>query len=128
MTDNKSLIINQFEENKGQFIIMNNKVVRLVCIAEDEMDYYYVTYNGRKINWHSCVGSYMILKGRLKDKDYNELIRIAKLNHFDQEDLYSPITEEEKEQQKLYSERHKRELSKVSGKDKYLVPFCWNIN
>ena len=51
MVDNKTLILNQFEGNQGQFIIMSNKVVRLVAIAEDDMDYYYVTYDGRKIHW-----------------------------------------------------------------------------
>ena len=40
MTDNKTLILNQFEENRGQFVILHNNVVRLVAIAEDDTDYY----------------------------------------------------------------------------------------
>lgn len=128
MTDNKTLLINQFKENCGQFIIMNNKVVRFIGIAEDDMDYYYVTYDGRKINWHSAVGSYTVLKGKIDEKDYNDLIRMAKLNHFDQEDFLGPSTDVEKENQKLFAMSHKLEISKVSGNDKYIVPLHWDLN
>ena len=128
MTDNKTLLIKQFEENCGQFIIMNNKVVRFIGIAEDDMDYYYVTYDGRKINWHSAVGSYTVLKGKIDEKDYNDLIRMAKLNHYDQEDFLGLSTDVEKENQKLFAMSHKLEISKVSGNDKYIVPLHWDLN
>ena len=127
MTDNKTLLINQFKENCGQFIIMNNNVVRFIGIAEDDMDYYYVTYDGRKINWHSAVGSYTVLKGKIDEKDYTDLIRMAKLNHFDQEDFFSPSTDVEKENQKLFAMSHRLEISKVSGDDKYIVPLYWEL-
>ena len=113
MTDNKTLILNQFEENRGQFVIMHNKVVRLVAIAEDEMDYYYVCYDGRKIIWHSCVGSYTVLKNKIDEKDYNEMIRWAKINHFDQDDFLMP-SEEDKSQQKYVEKTNanKKQTSK----------------
>ena len=91
MDNNLRRLIDQFEENKGQFVIVDNKVSRFVCISEDDLDYYYVTYDGRKIRWHSSVGRYMPLKGRLDERDYNELVRLAKINHFDQEDFFIPI-------------------------------------
>jgi hypothetical protein len=119
MTDNKTLILNQFEENKGQFIIMSDKVVRLVAIAEDEMDYYYVTYNGRKIYWHSCVGSYTVLKNKIDDRDYSEFIRLAKLNHWDKCDS-SRLVESATE--------HKNQMEKEEGNNTYLTPFCWDLN
>ena len=128
MTDNKTLIFNQFEENKGQFVIMHNKVVRLVAIAEDEMDYYYVCYNGRKIIWHSCVGSYTVLKNKIDDKDYNEMIRLAKINHWDQDDFMIPSREDDKDQQKKFAKGHKQEMEKEEGYNKYLTPFCWDLN
>jgi len=128
MTDNKTLILNQFEENRGQFIIMNNSVVRFVAIAEDDMDYYYVVYDGRKIYWHSCVGSYVVLKNKIDDKDYNEFIRLAKLNHWDQLDYHSPRTEKEKQQRLEFSTAHKKELEKEEGENRYLTPFCWELN
>jgi hypothetical protein len=107
---------------------MGNDVVRFIGIAEDDMDYYYVTYDGRKLNWHSAVGSYIVLKGKIDEKGYNELIRMAKLNHFDQEDFFSPSTGDQKEKQKLFAESHKTQLSKLSGDDKYIVPLCWDMN
>lgn len=128
MEKNLKILIDQFEENKGQFVIIDNKVVRFVCIAEDDMDYYYVTYDGRKVSWHSAVGRYMPLKGRLDERDYKELIRMANLNHFDQEDFFMPSDDEAKLAQKKFSEDHKKEMEKETGSDKYLAPFCWDIN
>ena len=127
MIDNRTLILNQFEENKGQFIIMSNTVVRFVAIAEDEMDYYYVTYNGRKIHWHSCVGSYTVLKNKIDDKDYSELIRIAKLNHWDQYDS-SHLVESATSFHLEGAIEHKKQMEKEEGNNKYLTPFCWDIN
>jgi hypothetical protein len=127
MTDNKTLILNQFTENCGQFIIMNNKVVRLVAIAEDEMDYYYVTYDGRKIVWHSCVGSYTVLKNKIDDKDYCELIRIAKLNHWDQDDI-SHLVETSTAFHLEGAIEHKKQMEKEEGDNHYLTPFCWDLN
>lgn len=128
MTDNKTLILNQFEENKGQFIIMGNKVVRLIAIGEDTEDYYYVTYDGRTSHWHSCVGSYIVLKNKIDDKDYNEFIRLAKLNHYDQTTFFSPQTEEEKKKQSEFATEHKKWMEHEEGENRYLTPFCWDLN
>ena len=127
MIDNRTLILNQFEKNKGQFVIMNNKVVRLVTIAEDDMDYYYVSYDGRKVIWHSCVGSYIVLKNKIDDKDYNELIRIAKLNHWDQYDITHLVETPTSFHLEGVNE-HKHQMEKEEGENKYLTPFCWDLN
>ena len=81
---NKEIILKEFEELKGQFVITTEwKLERLVAIAEDEHDYYYVTYNGRGLKFNTCVGGLIRLKGYIMDKDYNELERTADLNHHD---------------------------------------------
>jgi hypothetical protein len=82
--NNKELILNEFEQLKGQFVITESwEVERLVAIGEDEMDYYYITYDGRKLKFHTCVGRIIPLKGKIDDKHYNEFERIANLNHYD---------------------------------------------
>lgn len=84
---NLKLILEEYEKLKGQFVITSSwEIERLVGIGDDKEDWYYLTYDGRKLKWNSCVGGLMPLKGKLDDKDYNELIRIAKLNHYDQYD------------------------------------------
>ena len=111
----------EFESLKGQFVItQSHKIERLVTIGEDEHDLYWVTYDGRKLTWNTCVGALMPLKGYLRDKDYNELVRSATLNHFDQETCYGKQGEN--------SQTHKNELLKVSGTDKFLSDLCWNLN
>jgi hypothetical protein len=78
-------ILNEFLELKGQFVITQSwKIERLVAIGHDQQDYYYVTYDGHKLTWNTCVGRVMRLKGKLDETDYHELIRIARLNHWDQ--------------------------------------------
>ncbi len=89
MIDNKTLIIQEFEKLKGQFVItQSHKIERLIAVIDGEDDYYWVTYNGRKTTWNTCVGSLVPLKGYLRDEDYNEFIRLAKINHRDQETLW----------------------------------------
>jgi hypothetical protein len=85
--NNLNQILEEFENYKGQLVLISyNKIERLISIGDDTEDYYYVTWNGKKMEttWNSCVGPIMPLKGYLRDKDYNELVRIAKLNHLDQ--------------------------------------------
>jgi hypothetical protein len=128
MNNNLKLLKDQFEENKGQFVIINNEVLRFVCIAADDMDYYYVFYDGRKITWHSAVGSYIVLKNKIDEKDYNELVRLARINHFDQNDFFMPSTDEAKLLQKNFAGDHKIKMMEEVEYNRYLAPFCWDIN
>jgi hypothetical protein len=77
-------ILEEFEQLKGQFVITaSHDIERLVAIGENSMDYYWITFDGRDFKWNTCVGGLMPLKGYLRDEDYNELVRIATLNHYD---------------------------------------------
>jgi len=111
----------EFESLKGQFVItQSHKIERLIAIGEDEHDLYWVTYDGRKLTWNTCVGRLMPLKGYLRDEDYNEIVRLARLNDFDQETCWG--------KQGDNSHIHKNELLKVSGTDKFLADLCWDLN
>ena len=126
----KSLIriVKEFNKLKGQFVITDSwKIERLVAIAEDEMDYYYVTYNGRDLNWQTCVGRIMPLKGYIKQKDYDYLIHIAKLNHYDQYDLKTNGNIN------MFLKSLEEYLSKEGTHKQYLIngfvtEFCWDLN
>ena len=77
MTDNKALILAEFEKHKGQFVIGDDwQVMRLVAIGEDDMDYYYVLYDGRKLHWSTCVGRFVPLKGKIDEHYYEEYGRL----------------------------------------------------
>lgn len=85
MDENLKKILSEFDKLKGQFVITESHVVhRLIAIGTDETDYYYITYDGRKKHWNTCVGRIIPLKGKIDDEHYNEFIRLAKLNHNDQ--------------------------------------------
>jgi hypothetical protein len=117
MSENLKRILEEFEKYKGQFVItILWKIERLVAVGDDGDDYYYITYNGRDLHWNSCVGRIMPLKGYLRDKDYNELVRIAKLNHYDQ-----LIIKEE------FDKSLDKYLSKYSENEKILTDFCWDL-
>jgi hypothetical protein len=129
MNDNKGGIIEEFERLKGQFVINASwKIERLVAIGEDEWDYYWITYNGRKLTWNTCVGGLMPLKGHLQDKDYNELVRLAKLNHYDQPNLWMPRDDEKIKTTKSFNDQHKREVVVLGEGDELLTEICWDLN
>ena len=125
MEDNKTLILAEFENLKGQFVITASwNIERLVAVGEDEMDYYWITYDGRKFVWNTCVGGVVPLKGHLRDKDYNEFIRLAKLNHFDQAECWAYKHPEEA---KEFSRHHKNEVSKLEENHKFLTDIHWEL-
>ena len=119
MDNNLKLILEEFEQLKGQFVItQSHKIERLIAIGDDEMDYYWVTYDGRKLTWNTCVGGLIPLKGYLREKDYNNLVLSAKLNHADQEDCTFGFN----------IEKHKNQLTQLKGNDKFLTEVYWNLN
>lgn len=103
--NNINLILNKYSELKGQLIISDFQVSRLIGIVEDEEDYYYCLYDGRKLWLTSCVGGIIPLKGYINNSDYNEMIRLCKLNHYDQPTLFNT-----KEDMSGFIEIHKKTL------------------
>lgn len=121
-TGNLKLILSEFKELRGQFVITEmNKIERLIAIGDDTEDWYYVTYDGRELHWSSCVGRIMPLKGQLRDKDYDYLIYIAKLNHTDQLDLKMNGNKDE------FLKCIEDYISKFKN-DKFITELCWDLN
>ena len=123
MSDNLKIILQEFEELKGQFVITESwEIERLIAIGDDDQDYYYVTYDGRATKWNTCVGSVIPLKSRLTEKEYNKFTNIAKLNHWDQVGVWGHSEE--------FATQHKAEITKLNGEynDKYLTDICWDLN
>lgn len=116
MENNLKIILEEFERLKGQFIITEmQKIERLIAIGDDTEDWYYVTYDGKDIHWSSCVCRIMPLKGYLRNEDYDYLVHIAKLNHYDQ------INKDEF--LKFFQEYN----SKFSN-DTFITEICWDLN
>lgn len=115
----------EWEEHKGEFVLTQSHTLeRFIAIADDGDDYYYVTYNGRRIIWNSAVGKLIYLKGKIDDGDYNEFIRLAKLNHWDQIDAWSQGAQNTKE----YVDEHRKQLTTHDDGDVYLTDICWDLN
>ena len=127
MSDNLTIFKGEYEKYKGQHVISNDTVYRFIGIVDDEEDYYYCLYDGRKLRLHSCVGVIVPLKGFILDKHYNEFVRLAKLNHYDQETLFSI---EDTDKLKEINDQHKKELVESIEKsgDKFIVGPCWELN
>lgn len=129
MNSTLELILKDFENLKGQFVITESwKIERLIAIGTDDMDYYYVTYNGRKITWNSCVGKIIQLKNKINDNDYEGLIRLAKINHFDQPELYIPSDDVQKLQNLDFNKYHKEKIMALDEPNKYITEVCWELN
>lgn len=116
----------EFETLKGQFVITNSwQIERLIAISSDDMDYYWVTYNGRNLTFNTCVGGVIRLKGKIYQKDYEGLVRVAKLNHYDQETLWGKDLGEPR---RVEIQHHKAKLIGIEAPNEFLTEVCWDIN
>jgi hypothetical protein len=130
MDSNLKLIMDEFERMKGQFVITQSWAIeRLVAIGEDDFDYYYITYDGRKFSWNSCVGRLIPLKGWLRFEDYSEILRLARLNHWDQMSNFAKLENEDQKNEVLKAiNQHKKEITSIKEPDKFLTEICWTLN
>jgi hypothetical protein len=115
--DNLTIITKEFNELKGQFVICSDQVYRLLGIADDDEDWYYVLYDGRKITLHSCVGRITPLKGYILEDHYKEMIRLAHYNHYD---LLGEAFAD-------FVEQHKKDVTDWQGTRFILGPH-WDLN
>lgn len=125
MDESLKRILSEFEQLKGQHVITKSYVVeRLIAIGTDDEDYYWITYNGRKFTWNTCVGRIIALNGKIEDKEYNGFIGCAKLNH---RDIVGELCD------KTYkwlgnTEEVKNKLTTFAGNDRLLTEPCWDLN
>ena len=124
LMDNLEIFTKEFNDLRGQFVICSDRVYRFIGIGDDDNDYYYALYDGRKITLHSCVGRITPLKGYILQKDYDEMIRLAKLNHFDQSTLWGNSQPEEAAE---FSRKHKEEITDWKDARFILGPY-WDLN
>ena len=132
MGDNKTLVLAEFESLKGQFVIAGDwKVKRLVGVVEDDMDYYWLLYDGRKFSLDSCLCRLVPLKGKIDDKNYNEFVRLAYLNHYDL--IFHSAKEKDQEEAIKRCEEYKESittdlLKEQENKNELLTEICWELN
>lgn len=123
MSDNLKIFLSEFDNLKGQFVITDCwKIERLIAIGEDELDYYYITFDGRNIRWNTCVGRIMPLKGHLRDEDYNYMIHIAKMNHYDQLVINNKGNIDD------FIKSFEKETANYTHGERFLTEICWTIN
>lgn len=83
-SDIKNKLIEEFENLKGQHILIHGKVWRLIAVTSG-YDYYYVLWDGRKFSWASVLSRITPLKGYIIQEHYDfDYVKMAKLNDFDQ--------------------------------------------
>lgn len=120
-------ILAEFEKLKGQQVITGwDKVERLIAIGDDGEDWYYVCWDGKQTTWHSCLLHLIPLKGYIKKSDYDMLVRMAKINHYDSPELFG--AKETRFDIAQLNKQAKEEAETLSKNCKYLTPVCWDIN
>ena len=122
-------ILKEFEKYKGQLVITDGlgNVQRLIAVGDDNEDYYWVFWDGRKTIWQSCCGGFIPLKGYISDKNYNGLKNLAKINHYDSPECWMPRDKEAKENILKINKEAKQEVETLSKGHKYLTEICWDI-
>lgn len=122
--DNLTIFKNELEQLKGQLVISNFNVYRLIALVEDDMDYYYCLYDGRTVRLTSCAMRLTPLRGFIPNRDYEEMVRICELNHYDQPKMFRSS-----EDGSTFNIQHKREIVRtvLDGGNRFIVDPCWDI-
>lgn len=121
---NLEIIKKEFDELKGQLVLVDFEVKRFIGIVEDEWDYYYCLYDGRKLVLHSILIRMTPLKGVIPQADYEEMVRICKLNHYDQPTIYNV-----REDMTNFNQEHKDSLlSNWDESTKFICDPEWELN
>lgn len=123
--NNLEIILDEFSRLKGQHVLCGNGVYRLIAIGDDSEDYYYVLFDGRKSTWHSCVGRITQLKDKIESEDYNEYIRMTRLNSYDSSELWGSKDTEEISK---INQKMKLEVETLDENHKFLTEVCWELN
>ena len=135
MNNTEKQILAEFDQMKGQLVITESwKIERLIAISEDDMDYYYVTYDGRKLTFNTCVGAVYPLKGKLEPKHYNRFVRGALLNHQDklvENAMFSynkPSAEKIEELKQIVSQLREDLIAHATSHgERFLTEICWDL-
>ena len=128
MDSNLTKFLEEFEKLKGQHVIINQTdVVRLIAIGDDDFDWCYVCWDGRKTRWCSCLCQLIPLKGYIRKKDYMNIVSMAKLNHYDSPELWGN-KEGDFPDIKNFNRQVKEEAEKLDENCKFMTPVCWDIN
>ena len=120
---NLEILTKEYESLKGQFVLVGNQAFRFIGIGEDDMDYYYVLYDGRTLRLTTCLQRLTPLKGFILENHYNDMVRIAKLNHYDQLTLWGSKDDSLSE----FNEKHKEELTNGWNDTKFILGPHWEL-
>lgn len=89
-------MINEWDNHKGELVIIYDKITRFVGVGEDLLDYFYIGWDGKNISYHCALDILIPLKGVLPDKDYKTLL-IQTYGHWDQMVKRNPTAEMDEE-------------------------------
>lgn len=94
----KELLENEARNHFNEIVLCHLSLFRMVGFHEDSMDYYYrlkpVGY-GRPESLTSCVGGFVVLKGKIDDSDYTRLENLFGLSGCPPESEWTSEIEED---------------------------------
>jgi hypothetical protein len=129
--ENKEFTLKQFELYKGQHVLIDGVVRRFIGIAEDEYDYLYITWDGRKFDYHTILDHFIPLKNKIDDEDYDTIVYLSKINHLDSDQLLSPKDDAAKSELMKLNTICKFEVGneiKNNNNITMLSELCWDFN
>lgn len=123
--DNKTKILGYFKEHKGEHVLRDNKIYQFVGLIEDDYDYYYVLFDGFNYMLATCVGRLTWLREKIDQDDYDDFIRLAKLNFRTSPEFANSLGDLD---MWYYSEKFKEELTiKIKDTGKLLTELYWDF-
>jgi len=129
---NRESTLNTFKDLKGEMVLvsrMEHQVWQFVAIAEDDDDYLYVLYDGRKLVLSTILDRMIPLKGKIDSEDYESIVRNSKMNFFSSDNFWGAKEGDDVYELAVNSAiNHKASLIKDMGDGiRYLSDFEWDF-
>jgi len=123
LCSNGDSIRDTFRKHRGDMVLMDGEVLQFVAIADDDNDYLYVFYNGRELRLFIILSNFVVIKGKIDNRDYNYFIRNAKLNY------HSAMLKNEKfKEHHIYIQEYLDKLPSSIENIRYLSEFDWSLD
>ena len=130
---NREHTLDYFDKHKGEMMISSddNKVYQFIGIALDPDDYLYVLYDGRGIRFSTILSRLIVLKNKIDDEDYNEFVRMAKLNWYSSDMIYgAKVADEHYDEVVKHVKEHTDGIEEILKRDteEMLSEVVWDFN
>jgi hypothetical protein len=85
-----------FDRLKGTLVLIDRQVLRFIGIGQDQYDYLYILWDGKKITYRTILSNLIQLKNKIDKKDYDSMINSSMINDYDSKKCFNPKSDKDR--------------------------------